>query len=323
MQKIVFSSPFVRQPCWEKVFYLNTDASKAAISFVLLQEFDRQLLPISYFLHALLQSESNYHALKLELMAVVKGVEAFKHYLYSRQFILLSDIKPLQHYKKISSPASLTTRWLIKLSEYSYTFSYVKGTNNVLPDFLSRVVPDVIVESLKNMSLLNSQEILPVVTNLSEQNVNVINCEAKDNVYSNNPHGDVNRLGVNNNINIPQGCFSNVYTNYVLEGNSISHPSGVSESPSLSYGALQDGESYVKYVNNTLSNPSRTVNSDEMHIDQSDPHNEVSNATFARHQKTHLTCKKIIVDITNNVKQHPDFFIDQKSDMLCRQGMLG
>ena len=40
--------------------------------------------------------------------------------------------------KKTNIPADLTTKWLLELSEYSYTFECVLGSFNLLADNLSR-----------------------------------------------------------------------------------------------------------------------------------------------------------------------------------------
>lgn len=164
LQHIFFNQPFVRQPAWDKPFLLNTDASKKGIAAVLLQEFDKQLLPISYFSKALSPAETRYPAIKLELMAITKGVEAFRYFLYGRHFTVLSDSKPLSHYKKTTSPADITTRWLLQLGEYSFTFKHIAGKENLLPDYFSRLhEPPTVEDITSNPNLLCSDEPLPVV----------------------------------------------------------------------------------------------------------------------------------------------------------------
>lgn len=138
LQDIFFSKPFVTLPDWNKKFFLNTDASKNAVSAVLLQEHEGKFHPVAYFSKSLNKAEKNYPAIKLELMAIFKGVMAFKHYLFNRKFTILSDSKPLKFYKKSTSPADLTTRWLLALSEFSYDFVYLPGKDNVLSDYFSR-----------------------------------------------------------------------------------------------------------------------------------------------------------------------------------------
>ena len=69
---------FVQQPDFSKKFVLNTD--------------------VSYFSKMVKKAETNYAALKLELMAIIYGVKAFHYYLYGRKFTVLSDSRPLKYY---------------------------------------------------------------------------------------------------------------------------------------------------------------------------------------------------------------------------------
>lgn len=163
LQEIFFKEPFLRQPDWQETFYLNTDASSVAISACLLQKFGNDLLPVSYFSKTLNKHEKNYPAIKLELMAIVKGVQAFKYYLFNRNFIVLSDSQPLKHYKSISSPTDLTTRWLLALSEYNFSFEHISGHKNVLADYFSRIPEELSKNDIvSHPELLNTNEILPV-----------------------------------------------------------------------------------------------------------------------------------------------------------------
>lgn len=171
IQAIFFKYPFLRQPNWNETFYLNTDASKQAISAVLLQKFNNDLLPISYFSKSLNKAEQNYPAIKLELMAITKGIQAFKYYLYNRHFIILSDSQPLKYYKKTQSPADLITRWLLLISEYSFTFEHIKGTNNVLSDYLSRLNEPPSQDDIQSdPTLISSKDILPITENDTQIN---------------------------------------------------------------------------------------------------------------------------------------------------------
>lgn len=165
LQKIFFKFPFIRLPQWDKDFILNTDGSHFAISGVLMQEFNGELCPVSYFSKSLNNSESKYPAIKIELMALVKSIEAFKHYLFNRNFTVLSDSKPLEHYKKTTSPADITTRWLMELSEYSFRFKHIAGKQNILADYLSRLEMEPARQDINsNPEIINNNdEIFPIV----------------------------------------------------------------------------------------------------------------------------------------------------------------
>ena len=176
LQKIFFHKPVLHLPNWNENFYLNTDASKNAIAAILMQKKDDTFFPIAYFSKILSEAEKKYPSIKLELYAIYKGITSFKYYLFNRKFTVLSDAKPLDKYKKSSSPADVTTRWLMELSEYSFNFVHIPGTQNILADFLSRCSSEPITEDiLSNPQLLSSDEVLPVVNKESDLHNDICN----------------------------------------------------------------------------------------------------------------------------------------------------
>lgn len=187
IQNIFFNSPNVILPDWSKTFYLSTDASGLAIAGALQQLDNGELKPIAYFSKSLNTAEKNYPALKLELMAIVKSVLAFKYYLYNRNFIILSDSKPLKNYKKVKNPADITTRWLLELSEYSFTFQHIPGKTNVLADYLSREdfsknKQDIVT----NPQLMFQKEtVAPIVENTNEHSSTSIQHNTDPNQFVN------------------------------------------------------------------------------------------------------------------------------------------
>lgn len=183
LQETFFNQPFVRLPNFDKPFFLNTDASKNALGGVLLQSFDNKLCPVAYFSKSLSPTEKRYSALKLELMALHRSVIAFKQHLYNRNFTVFSDSKPLQFYKRTSSPADVTTRWLMELSEYSFVFKHIPGKDNVLADYLSRLEesPTKMDVTSKPSILTDQSQILPFTFNEEVYNQNVSFSDKVDN----------------------------------------------------------------------------------------------------------------------------------------------
>lgn len=168
LQRVFFNKPFLCQPDFKEKFYLNTDASDFAISAILMQKRGEDLLPISYYSKTLKPSERKYPAIKLELMAIFKGVVAFKYYLIGRRFYILSDSEPLKYYSKVESPANIVSRWLLALGEYDYDFTHVPGKQNLLADYFSRTPFPNTSDITTSPELLTSNQVLPLPT---EENV--------------------------------------------------------------------------------------------------------------------------------------------------------
>ena len=204
IQKTFFMRPFLLQPNWNEKFYLCTDASLQGLGSSLLQRSSNgDLLPVAYFSRTLSKAEKSYPAIKLELLAIVSSIRAFKQYLYHRDFIILSDCNPLKNYRKITSPADIVTRWLLELGEYSFTFQHIKGKDNNLSDYLSRTSFENNNETLNDNPNLMHEHPLPIVTENLEEDIlpeNVIFNQFSSNNNENSP----NPQFVQPNINMLQ-----------------------------------------------------------------------------------------------------------------------
>lgn len=70
---------------------LDTDASNFAVGAVLSQLQDGQERVLAYYSQVLTPQEQNYCVTHRELLAVVKGVHHFHHYLYGQEFLIRTD----------------------------------------------------------------------------------------------------------------------------------------------------------------------------------------------------------------------------------------
>lgn len=123
---------------------LTTDASAygvgAVLSHIMTNGNDR---PIAYSSRTLNNAERNYAQIEKEGSSVIFGLSKFNQYLFGKEFILVTDHKPLL---TIFSPnkgipqfsANRLRRWAIILSNYQYKIQFVKSQKN-LADCLSRL----------------------------------------------------------------------------------------------------------------------------------------------------------------------------------------
>ncbi|WUR04954.1 endonuclease [Vairimorpha necatrix] len=124
-----------------KPFILTTDASEQGIGAILSQiGDDGKEHFVSAFSKSLKKAHKNYSTTDKELWAVVKGIENYRHYLLGREFILKTDYKALTYLWEAKNPTSRLLRWAMKLQEYAFQSTYIKGEVNGA-DGLSRQNP--------------------------------------------------------------------------------------------------------------------------------------------------------------------------------------
>ena len=133
--------PVLQLPDMCKPFILQTDASALGIGAVLLQvQSDTMPRPIAYWSRKLKPAEVKYATIERELLAIIEAVRKFHVYLYGSTFVLETDHMPLAYLKKYSENCKngRLTRWSLFLQDYSFDIRYIKGSTNLLADYLSR-----------------------------------------------------------------------------------------------------------------------------------------------------------------------------------------
>lgn len=128
------------QPDFSKEFILITDASAIAVGGILaLKDKENKEQMIAAYSCKLNQVQMNYSVADRELLAVVKGIEHFRHYLAGKEFQIQTDHQALEHIQKARNPTSRLLRWFLKLQEYKFRVKYIKGETNTA-DGLSRPI---------------------------------------------------------------------------------------------------------------------------------------------------------------------------------------
>ncbi|XP_055389331.1 probable cyclin-dependent serine/threonine-protein kinase DDB_G0292550 [Condylostylus longicornis] len=74
-----------------------------------------------------------------ELLAIVWATKYFRPYLYGTKFLIRTDHQPLKWLHSLKEPSAKLQRWRIRLNEYDFEIDYVKGKENRVADFLSRM----------------------------------------------------------------------------------------------------------------------------------------------------------------------------------------
>lgn len=122
---------------------LVTDASATAVGAVLQQVVDGYPQPLSFFSRKLSPTEQRYSAFGRELLAVYLAVRHFRHFVEGRDFVIMTDHKPLVHAFRNLRPDGGThsqreLRQMSCVAEFTSDIRHIQGRDNVVADALSR-----------------------------------------------------------------------------------------------------------------------------------------------------------------------------------------
>lgn len=105
---------------------------------------------IQYLSRTLTRQERNYSTTERECLAVIWAVEKLRHYLEGVHFQVITDHHSLLWLHRLKDPQGRLARWSLRLQPYNFELIHRKGKDHVVPDLLSRSVPqncDVITPS--------------------------------------------------------------------------------------------------------------------------------------------------------------------------------
>lgn len=125
----------------EATLVLKTDASQNAVGAVLQQVLHDDVQPLEFFSRKLQPAQTRYSTFGRELLAMYLAVKHFRHLLEGRQFVILTDHKPLTFAFRTPSDklSPREIRHLDFLSQFTTDVRYIEGSNNVVADAFSRV----------------------------------------------------------------------------------------------------------------------------------------------------------------------------------------
>ncbi|BHF73780.1 hypothetical protein SprV_0401686300 [Sparganum proliferum] len=120
---------------------LMTDASSTAVGTSLQQTVNGVRQPLTFFSKKLSPAEPRYSVFGRELLAVYLSIRHFRRFLEGREFVFLTDHKPLVFALRASVDrySSREIRHLDFISQFSCDIQHVRGKENVVADALSRI----------------------------------------------------------------------------------------------------------------------------------------------------------------------------------------
>jgi hypothetical protein len=160
----------------EKETVVDCDASGYVTGGVLMQYDTKGMLrPVAFYSKKMTPAECNYPIHDKELLAIVRALQKWKTELKPLgRFLVRTDHKNLRYFARNQPLNERQARWAAELSEYTFHIEYVKGSENVLADALSRRDQDMpkdatddrlkerVARILDPSQFINSASIAPV-----------------------------------------------------------------------------------------------------------------------------------------------------------------
>ena len=140
--------PILKYADTSKPYTLYTDASKYGWAGVLIQKHTTVIdgkshttdHPVAFVSGLFRGSQLNWTALTKEAFAIYMSVKKLSFYLMDAQILLRSDHKPLEKFLRKIMLNSKVNNWAMELEAFNIEFDYIKESNNVLADTMSRLV---------------------------------------------------------------------------------------------------------------------------------------------------------------------------------------
>lgn len=133
------SAPVLTHPDFERPFVIQCDASMTGVGAVLFQlDDDGNEKPIAYMSKKLNTAQRNYTITELECLAAVLSIKKFRGYVEGMEFKVITDHASLKWLMDQKDLSGRLARWALKLQGFNFSIEHRKGSENVVPDALSR-----------------------------------------------------------------------------------------------------------------------------------------------------------------------------------------
>ena len=140
--KGIFTSKLVlAAPDLDKEFRMEADASNYATGGVLsIKCSDEKWRLVAFISKSLSDTERNYEIHNKEMLAVIRCLEAWRHFLKGTvvKFEIWTDHKNLEYFMKAQKLNRRQARWTLYLSRFDFTLKHIPGSKMGKADSLSR-----------------------------------------------------------------------------------------------------------------------------------------------------------------------------------------
>lgn len=161
LKEALTTAPVLVQPDFSKPFTIQCDASRVGVGGVLVQrDGEGEEHPIAYVSQKLNKAQRNYTVTELECLAAIVCLKRFRPYVEGLKFKIITDHSSLRWLMSQKDLSGRLGRWSLKLQSFDFDIEYRKGSANIVPDALSRVVEieEIVVPSISSEIDLKSEQ---------------------------------------------------------------------------------------------------------------------------------------------------------------------
>lgn len=144
LKNCLSTAPVLTHADYSTHFYIQCDASMNGVGGVLFQIQNGEEHPIAYMSKKLNTAQKNYTVTELECLAAVLSIERFKCYIEGYPFTVITDHSSLKWLIGQRDLKGRLARWVYRLQPLDFKIEHRKGTENVVPDALSRDLVEAI-----------------------------------------------------------------------------------------------------------------------------------------------------------------------------------
>lgn len=140
LKQLFTTAPILAYPDNNCKFRVECDSSDYATGAVLSMECsDGIWRPCAFSSHSLNEAERNYQIADKEMLAIIRALEQWRHYLEGSKykFEIWSDHKNVQYFMMSQDLNRRQARWALYLSRFNFTLIHKAGTSMTKADALS------------------------------------------------------------------------------------------------------------------------------------------------------------------------------------------
>jgi len=141
LKRVFTTKPVLAAPDLDKEFRVEADVSNYATGGVLSMKCsDKMWRPVAFISKSLSDTERNYEIHDKEMLAVIRCLEAWRHFLEGTtiKFEIWTDHKSLEYFMKAQKLNRRQARWALYLSRFDFVLKHIPGAKMGKADSLSR-----------------------------------------------------------------------------------------------------------------------------------------------------------------------------------------